>query len=354
MEKQKQLIDEMEKDNAFLSKYLHYKRIDKWKAWLDFCRRIGRKPIPTFRWQVVFRYAAAILLLPACMLAVYFILLKAPDDTRQTLAEIRQGTSQAVLILSNGEEVALNAETAEKVAVSESGTATVNNDRISYHNNESVATEQYNTIVTQRGGEYRIELDDGTQVHLNAASQLKYPVAFTGVERTVYLQGEAYFEIAPDSTRPFYVVTDEIKVRQYGTRFNVYAYQNEPATEVILVKGSIGIIIAGEERLLMPGQLAEWNTESHRLEVKNVDVEAYVAWNDGRFHFDNKSLKEIMDVLSRWYNIDIEFIADDVQSLHFTGSFDRYDTIEPIIQAICHSSNMKAEIKNHKLYIFKL
>lgn len=349
--KNKRLIDEMEKNDSFLSKYRHYQRIDRKKAWLDFCKRIDVKPKARIHWQLVYTYAA-ILLLPISIIALYLFLLAKPTAVENSLAEVRPGRSQAILILSDGNKIALDSTTADRVAVNDSIMATVSNNRISYNGARQSRSQQYNTLLTKRGGEYQIILDDGTKVHLNAASQLKYPVAFSGSERTVYLQGEAYFEIASDKKRPFYVITNGLKVRQYGTLFNVNAYLGEH-TEVVLVKGSIGVLTGDKEKMLLPGQLAEFDAENHQLMVKEVDVESYIAWNQGRFFFDNKTLKEIMDILSRWYNVDIQFVTDEIQQLHFTGSLDRYNTIEPIIQAISSAANVKVEIKNHILYISK-
>jgi len=350
-EKKKRLIEELEENDSFLTKYRHYQRIDKKKAWLDFCKRIDVKPKAKIHWQLVYKYAA-ILLLPISIIALYLLLFTKPTVSENSLAKVLPGKSQAILILSDGNKIALDSTTANCVVVNDSTTATVSNNRISYNGAKQNTSQQYNTLITKRAGEYQIVLDDGTKVHLNAASQLKYPVAFPGSERTVYLQGEAYFEIAPDKKRPFYVITNGMKVRQYGTQFNINAYPGELA-EVVLVKGSIGVLTGEKEQMLLPGQLAEFDTENHQLTIKEVDVESYIAWNQGRFFFDNKTLKEIMDILSRWYDVDIQFVNNEVQQLHFTGSLDRYSTIEPIIQAISSAANVTVEMKNHILYISK-
>lgn len=349
--KEKRLINELEENDSFLPRYLHYRRVDKRKAWMNFCRRVEVKPSGRMRWMSLCKYAA-ILLLPLSIIAVCLMLFIEPSVPKGILSEIRSGSSQAVLVLSNGNEIALDSTATENLSVGGTAVATVKNNHISYNETPQTTSDEYNTLLTKRGGEYRIVLEDGTKIHLNAASQLKYPVAFSKNERTVYLQGEAYFEIAPDKKRPFYVITDNMKVRQYGTSFNVNAYPGGN-TEVVLVRGSIGVLAGNSEQMILPGQLAELKEGSNQLLITNVDVESYTAWNEGRFFFDNQSLKEITDILSRWYNIDIRFRTDDIQRLHFTGSLDRYDTIEPIIQAISSTVDVKVEMQGRVLYISK-
>lgn len=347
------LLDKLEKSDSFLSKYRHYRRVDKKKAWLAFCLRVEAKPTKRIHWQFVFRYAA-ILLLPISIIAICLLLVADPVEKQisESLAEVGPGSSRAVLVLSDGNEISLDSTVSNRLAVGESAVAAVTGNHISYKANSQTASVQYNTLLTKRGGEYRIVLEDGTKVHLNATSQLKYPVVFTDKERVVHLQGEAYFEVAPDKARPFYVVTDQMKIRQYGTAFNVNAYPGSN-TEVVLVRGSIGVTVGDKERTLVPGQLAKVHAGSNLLSIKEVDAESYVAWNDGRFFFDNQSLKDIATVLSRWYDVEIQFVKGSIQYLHFTGSLDRYDTIEPIIQAISRAADVKVEMKNHILYISK-
>ncbi|MBB4042589.1 ferric-dicitrate binding protein FerR (iron transport regulator) [Bacteroides reticulotermitis] len=351
--KTNRLIDKLGEADTFLSKYRHYRRVDKKKAWKAFCLRVEANPPKRINWQIVFRYAA-ILLLPISIVAICLMLLADPVEQKisESLAAVGPGTSQAILVLSDGNEISLDSTVTNRLAVGGTAVAAVTGSHISYQANSQATSMQYNTLLTKQGGEYRIVLEDGTKVHLNAASQLRYPVVFTNKERVVHLQGEAYFEVAPDKARPFYVVTDHMKIRQYGTAFNVNAYPGS-STEVVLVRGSIGVTVGDKERTLAPGQLAKIHAGSKLLSIKEVDTESYVAWNEGRFFFDNQSLRDIANVLSRWYNIEIQFARGDIQYLHFTGSLDRYDTIEPIIQAISRAANVKVEMKDHILYISK-
>ena len=187
---------------------------------------------------------------------------------------------------------------------------------------------------------------------MNSASELKYPVAFTGKIRDVYLKGEAYFEIAKDSVRPFIVNSGDIKIKQYGTAFNVNARSPEKI-EVVLVHGSISLLTHNDENeyRIKPSQLAEYNNSVQSVDVQTVDIKPYVAWNEGKFIFENKALGEIMETLSLWYNMDVEFKDDELKALNFTGSVTRDTPVEYILNAIGYATDVHINVKGKTVYI---
>lgn len=332
-------------------RYKQYREIDSLSAWKSFKGKVKKNSSFRIEWGDFVRYAA-ILLLP---LAVACFLWWVPGQERQTTPEtILPGASQAVLLLQNGSRVSLDAGSGTQIPVGYSSMATASEEGISYTHADEEAVDQYNTLLTPRGGEYRVTLSDGTAVHLNSASRLKYPVTFNKNERVVHLEGEAYFEVAKDKNRPFYVVTDGLKVRQYGTSFNVNTYSSQ-RIDVVLVSGSIGVISNSgkKEQELKPGQKAEFDRSSQTVSVTDVDVESYVSWNDGRFIFDDESLENIMQTLSRWYDVDIRFVSPQLRNLHFTGSVDRYDTIDRILKAIAYTVDVQVDIRERIVYISK-
>lgn len=338
-------------ERRFAERYKQYREIDSAAAWTLFKGRSKQNSAFRIEWSVFARYAA-IFLLP---LAVAYFFWWMPGQQNQSSTDpILPGASQAVLLLQNGSRVSLDAGSGTQIPVGYSSMATASEEGISYTHSDKEAVDQYNTLITPRGGEYRVTLSDGTAVHLNSASRLKYPVAFGKTERVVHLEGEAYFDVAKDENRPFYVVTDGLKVRQYGTSFNVNTYSSQHI-EVVLVSGSIGVISnSGEkEQELKPGQKAEFNRSSQTLSITDVDIESYVSWNDGRFVFDDESLENIMRTLSRWYDVDIRFVSPQLRNLHFTGSVDRYDTIDRILKAIAYTVDVQIDIRERTVYISK-
>ncbi|WP_455498742.1 FecR domain-containing protein [Coprobacter sp.] len=337
-------------EEKFTEQYNQYNKVDSKAAWVSF-RNKTRSSAFRIEWSTFVRYAA-ILLLP---LTVAYFFWWTPGQQKQMSQEtILPGASQAVLLLQNGNRISLNAGSGNQIPVGYSSMATASEEGISYTHADNEAVDQYNTLLTPRGGEYRVTLSDGTIVHLNSASRLKYPVTFSKNKRVVHLEGEAYFNVAEDKKRPFYVVTDGLKIRQYGTSFNVNTYSSR-YIDVVLVSGSIGVIpdSGKEEQELKPGQKAEFNRSLQTVSVTDIDVESYVAWNDGRFVFEDESLENIMQTLSRWYDVDIRFGSPQLRNLHFTGSVDRYETIDRILKAIAYTVDVQFDIQERTVYISK-
>lgn len=289
-------------------------------------------------WRSVGRWAA-VLAVPLC-LAVYGAWKWGQRTERPVVvARVEPGGFKAELIMDDGETITLHAGGEQRIEVEAGMTATNGEGRIVYREEErrreSSAPVRMNTLRTPRGGEYSVTLADGTVVSLNAASELRYPVAFTGERREVFLSGEGYFEVATDSARPFVVRTEAARVRAYGTEFNVNAYAGA-GTRTVLVDGKVGVSgrDSEEERVLRPSQLAVCDEEGRLLEVRDVDVFPYIAWKEGQFVFKDESLERILEVLSRWYDVDVEWRDEGVKALHFTGHIRKYDDIDVILKAI--------------------
>ena len=206
---------------------------------------------------------------------------------------------------------------------------------------ESLTKEQLlsaRRITTMHDKEYWLTLDDGTLVHLNYNTRLIYPEKFGRGDRNVILDGEAYFMVAKDKSRPFIVHTPNGDVKVYGTEFNVNTTGDK--TSVVLVKGSVSVTpTGGKEQLMNPGQLCEFSVEN--LMLSTIDVEPYVAWNEGKFSFEEWPLERIMQVISRWYGREVEFTSEDIKHQQYSGNFDRYEDIHPTMEAIESITGLK-------------
>lgn len=261
-------------------------------------------------------------------------------------------TGKVVLRLGTGEQVILE----DSVQLQEGGRLIQARDgQISYKQQKETAGEKnrYNTLTIPRATEYRVVLADGSVVHLNAESELSYPVSFTGDKREVHLKGEGWFEVAKDSLRPFYVVAEGVNIRVYGTRFNVNTYSLH-SVQTVLVEGSIGIQAEGmtQEIRMRPGQLAEYERGQKQMTVKEVDVRQYTAWKDGVFYFDTETLEEIMQVLARWYDLEVIFRSVAAKDERFSGHLERYEDVRKILNTITESTGVIFEI-NGKTVIIK-
>ena len=201
-------------------------------------------------------------------------------------------------------------------------------------------------MIVPRAGEYSLTLSDGTRVWLNSDSEIRYPVAFGKDRRTVFLSGEAYFEVEKDAERPFYVVLHDMEVKVYGTSFNVNThYQGKILTT--LVEGKVGIRVksTGAESILQPNQMAEFNREKEEVEVTDVDTYYYTAWRAGEFVFQNETIEEIMDRLCRWYDMEVFYANNDVRGKRFTGVIARFTNVADVLHLIGETATVQFNLK---------
>ena len=226
-----------------------------------------------------------------------------------------------------------------------------------YHVDDDFAEQlaEARRITTYQDKEYWVTLDDGTLVHLNYDSRLIYPEKF-GDRRDVILEGEAYFMVAKDKSRQFVVHTPQGDVKVYGTEFNVNTRSkggdgnDNGGLSVVLVNGSVSFTPAtGKAQMLTPGQ--ELSIVNAQLSINEVDTAPYVAWNEGKFFFEEWPLERIMQVISRWYGREVEFTSNEIKHQQYSGNFDRYEDIHPTMEAIESITGLKITFAPGKLII---
>ena len=197
---------------------------------------------------------------------------------------------------------------------------TTGEGKIRYKGKNNTKVE-YNTIMIPRGGEYQVELSDGTKVWLNAETQLRIPTAFVGTERRVFLKGEAYFDVTKNDKQPFIVETDLGEVKVYGTQFNVKFYPEEKEIKATLVEGNIGFKSEEVAELkIKPGYQLRLAEGAKKPEVKPVKIYNEIAWKNRMFCFESERLESIMLKLERWYNVDIIFEDSGLKKFKFSGN----------------------------------
>lgn len=208
----------------------------------------------------------------------------------------------------------------------------------------------YNTLEIPRGGEYSLTLADGTKVWMNADSKLKYPISFVEDRRVVYLEGEAYFEVAKDASKPFIVSTTSGDITVLGTQFNVKNYAEDKAIYTTLVEGTV--LFRGttnRETILVPGQQIIFSPEYGTQELKQVNVNNFIGWKDNLFQFEELSLDDIMKTLSRWYDVTVSYEKEELKQLQFSGNLDKYSNIESFLKLF--EVGAKIEFKVDKKHI---
>ena len=207
----------------------------------------------------------------------------------------------------------------------------------------------YNTISTPKGGQYQLELPDGSLVWLNATSSIHFPTLFAGKERRVEITGEAYFEVAKNRDMPFIVSVNGAEVQVLGTHFNVNAYSDEDNVKTTLLEGSVRFVHGVNADMLKPGQQSQLAGDGQVKVVSNVDVDEVVAWKNGMFDFENAGIETVMRQLSRWYDVEIEYKGktDDL----FVAEIRRNNKLSDVLKALELTGQVKFEIQGKKIIV---
>lgn len=346
------LSDQLRDEVLFAEELALYKQFDGEKALNRFKadNLIERHSVFKRLWK----YTAAAVVLIGVTVGIWYIKLDKQDMKATEQAVIVPGGNRAALVLENGEQILLH----------ESEEGIVFGDSVYYEDGKAVAKvapSQWLTVVTPRGGTYKMTLADGTKVWLNSDSKFKYQRGQVGGERKVFLDGEAYFEVASKrrssvSNRdyiPFRVISGIQEVLVLGTTFNVMGYAADNSVETTLLEGKVNVYgignMKGQSTLLAPGQQSVL-TRKGQLLVKEVDVEPYVAWKDGRFQFESQKLVDIMNTLARWYDIEVVFDSDKKNVL-FTGSMDRNASFNDILEKIGGTKQVSFRIEGRRVIV---
>ncbi|MGN0281853.1 MAG: FecR family protein [Prevotella sp.] len=325
-------------DYAFLEmEYKSRKAIDIAKPMEEMQRRItsmeSRK-----RKTTIWRIAAAAVFIGITMLCVWNVLTpkeQLPHEAGivpgHVEATIRKGTGEAVKL---GSDAKKNKEILDLMASAEKGTPM--------------------EISTPRGGEFKVTLDDGTEIWLNAQSKVIYPDSFDESERRIKVDGEVYLKVAHDIERPFYVETGGQVVRVLGTEFNIKSYEEDKDIYTTLVNGSISLSSADTkdaELILSPGHQASFNKQTHSANVSQVDTYVTTSWRHGKFVFQDQSLEKIMQSLSRWYDFDFIFEDESLKNTVFMGSVPRSSDFTHVLSMLEKSGGLHFKVDGKKVII---
>lgn len=277
-------------------------------------------------------------------------------DTTTMRHDIAPGGNKAVLILDDGSKVDLNKATEGKIAAQ--GNTTVNksgNGQLVYQLTDQTPTSSppvFNTLAIPRGGQYNLTLPDGSRIWLNAASKLRFPTRFTGRERIVELEGEAYFEVAHNQQQPFIVKVKGMQVEVLGTQFNVMAYEDEASINTTLLEGKVKLRNdhAGEV-ILKPGQEGVF-TGNKNFKVNKADIEQAMSWKNGYFVFNDEDLTSIMRKISRWYNVDIQY-SSGTKKLSFMGSISRFKNVTEVLNMLALTGTVQFKVEAEKITVIQ-
>ncbi|SHN40877.1 FecR family protein [Chitinophaga sp. CF418] len=251
-----------------------------------------------------------------------------------TKSDVAPGSNKALLTLSDGSTVALDSAGNQLIR---QGATTIRqrNGLLQYKTQGAESGTTYNTLTTPRGGQFRIVLPDGTKVWLNAASSIRYPIAFTQNERRVKITGEVYFEVAPNVAKPFMVdVNSSTEIEVLGTHFNVNAYKDEAAINTTLLEGKVRVNTNQQPGVILkPGQQASLSTNGTLQVFKDIDTAQVIAWKEGWFQFHLANLPEVMRQVSRWYDVEVNYKGNITDAV-FEGRIQRDLTLAQMLKIL--------------------
>lgn len=296
-------------------------------------------------------YAAAILLFLG--IGLYFYSIRTDDTIVKTeivsTGNVAPGSNKAVLRINGGEVIALDEE---------KGQIITKEGAVVYADGAAVAAgksevAQY-VLSTPRAGQYQAVLPDGTKVWLNAASSISFPQQFSSSERIVSIAGEVYFEVAHEPNRPFKVKMNGQLITVKGTTFNVNAYEDasERTSYTTLITGKVEVLTdKGRVLQLIPGQ--ELTNDGVSQMVKVANTEMAIAWKNGYFLFDKEPLKNVMQQLSRWYDVRVEYTAGQQLEEVYGGSISRSITLREALDILETIGDVGFAIQGNKVIVYK-
>jgi transmembrane sensor len=333
------------KNSEIKEKYLEYIHLNVLSDWdrIKATKKIRRTRKVRQRWIMAASFVSFI------CLGTWLVQrpgVKAPEIAQTRVPAVEPGKKQARLILSNGSTVVLGQQ--ENLIIEEGEIKMkLENKSLDY---TGVSSKQvyWHRIEVPRGGTYFLKLPDGTSVWLNAESTMEFPTAFNGTERVVSIKGEAYFEVAKDALKPFLVKVDGTTVEAIGTAFNINTHWKTGQVKTILTEGKIKVSDGESMQYVNAGHATL--SGNGLIRVEKADTEEALAWRDGYFYFDGKNLKEIMEEISRWYNVELDF-KTETHNETYKGGIKRTESIESVCTMLEGLTSFDLEVKNRTLLV---
>lgn len=332
-----------------------------------------KRPIP-FPWyrRLYVHLAAAAAIIIAAGTGWYFMF-NVPEISRPVIAkknvqknDIRPGSNKAVLTLANGKNVVL--DDSGNGVLTKQGNIEVSKKgaQLVYSENDEKGAEKmlaYNMLTTPRGGQYKLVLPDGSQVWLNAASSIRYPVEFADDIREVEIKGEAYFEVASQIRKgkkiPFNVHVasadgeKKSSIEVLGTHFNINAYDDEVSVNTTLLEGRVKVLLPGKNAadaaILSPGQQAQINTTHEIKVISEVNTEETIAWKNGLFLMNKAAIPVVLRQLARWYDVDIVY-THGIPAGRITGDIPRSMQLSEVLK-VMELSGIKFRIEGKQIIV---
>ena len=350
--KNKELVESF-RDTSSVQQELNYVHsINVKEGWESLSERLNEKPVTRIAWKKILPYSAAAILIIALSTWTYKTKFQnnsenLSDTSASTKEDVMPGSKKARLRLADGSRINLNESGLD--LNTEDGKLAVAARRgvIMFSSRRKKNTSKgYNMVETPRAGEYRMILPDGTKVWLNASSFLEFPASFNITNRRVHLSGEAYFEVAHNKTKPFIVTFKDTEVEVLGTHFNINTFGLKSQTT--LLEGAVKITEGNVQKTLKPGEEAEISEGT--LNIHKADLYKSIAWKEGIFYFNQDPLKDILNEISKWYDVEIAYNGNPTGK-KYSGNIRRQATLNQVLEMLNAVSGEEFILKNRTVTV---
>ncbi len=275
--------------------------------------------------------------------------------------DVAPGHDGAILTLAGGHRIVLDSAANGALALQGNVQVFKQNGQITYTATTTepaipksglaptIPAVDYNTMTTPRGRQFQLVLPDGSKVWLNAASSITYPTAFTGAERPVEITGEAYFEVTHQEKQPFRVKAGNTIVEDLGTHFNINAYSDDQALRTTLLEGAVRVSGQHGAVLLKPGEQARSDGPGPIRVLSDVDIDATMAWKNGRLSLEKADVKAIFRQISRWYDMDVRY-EGAMPEKQFWGIIGRNVNLSNVLHVL-EADGIYTQVKGSTIFV---
>ena len=303
-----------------------------------------------FSFKNIFKYAAIISISVA--VGYYNQMHEGVADEKKVVLDPNKVTLQT----SNGNQIVLENLDDKLIEIDDKIVIKKESKKIVFDQKKGIKKLSYNTLTVPYGKRFDVELSDGSIVNLNSGSSLKFPVQFiNGMERKVYLDGEAFFNISENNKDIFKVVSNGAITEVYGTQFNVKSYKEDSFSEIILVDGSLGVKGLSDNQKtvsLKPGFRANVNQSNEKIEISKVNTKIYTSWIDGRVIFRDENIDSMILKLERLYNVIITNDNKKLSDNFFNATIVvEEESIDEVMGYLKEVYNIKYQKFNNKIII---
>ena len=311
----------------------YYSSIDTEKAWETLRKKRAaakNRPVVALKTKKWLKYAAIFIGIVGIGSYLYLFLPFTTDSISPDSESITlQQENGNIEVIADNEDQKITTTHGDTIGILKKG-------RLYYKKDTDLDKLVYNELSIPYGKQFELILSDGTHIHLNSGTSIKYPVKFIeGKNREVFVKGEAYLDVAKDSVHPFIVNAGPVNVEVLGTKFNISSYPGDNDLNTVLVEGSVEIspdIGSNRSLVLKPNQKATWNKSKKNIVVNTVDTDIYTGWIDGKLIFKDVPFTDISKKLERHYNVTIINENLALKSERFDATFD-IETIEQVLRS---------------------